>query len=169
MNKEKMMTRTRILLAALFTVALGAMAQAHDQAGIHASAAWSRATGKMAHSAVVYMTLENTGGASDRLVSASTPVAGRAQLHTEIKDGDVMKMREVKSVEVGPHAKVRLQPGGLHVMLMDLKGPLTKGSHFPITLHFEKAGAIKLEVAVKSPGATAPMGSMGSMEGEHKH
>ena len=163
------MIRMRILLALLVTAALGATAHADDSAGIHASAAWSRATGKMAHSAVVYMELENTGNVSDRLVSASTPVAGRAQLHTEIKDGNVMRMREVKSVEVGPHAKVRLQPSGLHVMLMDLKGPLKKGSHFPITLHFEKAGAVTLDVAVKSPGALAPMGSMGSMGGEHKH
>ncbi len=163
------MTRMRILLAALFTVALGAVAQADGHGGIHATAPWSRATGKLAHSAVVYVTLENTGNASDRLVAAATPVAGRAELHTHIHDGNVMRMRQVKSIEVGPHAKVRLQPGGLHVMLLDLKGPLKKGSHFPLTLRFEKAGAIKLDVAVMGPGASAPMGGMGAMGDMHKH
>ena len=145
------MTRMRILLAALFTVALGAVAQADGHGGIHATAPWSRATGKLAHSAVVYVTLENTGNASDRLVAASTPVAGRAELHTHIHDGNVMRMREVKSIEVGPHAKVRLQPGGLHVMLMGLTQPLVEGRSFPLTLNFEHAGSVEVQVTVGVP------------------
>jgi copper(I)-binding protein len=112
----------------------------------------------MAHSAVTYMILENTGNASDRLLSASTPVAKVTELHTHIADGNVMRMRPVKTIDVGPHAKVRLQPGGLHVMLIDLKGPLAAGSSFPLTLKFEKAGEITVDVAVKGAG---------SMGGEH--
>jgi periplasmic copper chaperone A len=166
-DKETMMTVIRSFFIFTAAVFLAATAQAHDPAGIQASAPWARATGKLAHSAVVYMVLENTGDASDRLVSASTPAAGRAELHTHIKDGNIMRMREVKSIEVGPHAKVRLQPSGLHVMLVDLKGPLKEGTHFPLTLKFEKAGEVKLEVAVKAAGAMAPMESMAPMGGGH--
>ena len=164
------MTPMRTLLTVVFVACLGTAAHAQSDAGIHASAPWARATGRMAHSAVVYMVLENSGEAGDRLVAASTPAAGRAELHTHIRDGNILRMREVKSIEVGPHAKVSLQPSGLHVMLLDLKGPLKEGSHFPLTLRFEKAGDITLDVAVKGAGAMAPMGGgHDQMGGGHGH
>jgi copper(I)-binding protein len=128
--------------------------------------AWARASAKSAKAGAAYLTLENAGDAADKLVSASTPVSGRAELHTHIKDGNVMRMREVQHIEVGPHAKVSLKPGGLHVMLMDLKGPLEKGSHFPLTLVFEKAGPVTVEVAIQAAGA---MGSGGGKDGAHGH
>lgn len=153
----------RTILTLILVVHAGAVALAQapqNTSGIRVTDPWSRAVGKMAHSAVTYMTLENTGDASDRLLSASAPVAGKVELHTHIADGTVMRMRAVQAIDVGPHAKVRLQPGGLHVMLIDLKGPLAAGSSFPLTLKFEKAGEITVDVAVKGAGA---------MGGEHGH
>lgn len=138
-------------------------AQMHGDKSVKVSEPWARAAGKMAHSAVAYLTLENSGDAADRLVSASTPTAGQVVFHTHIKDGDIMRMRPVQSIEVGPHAKVTLKPGGLHLMLLDLKGPLEKGSTFALTLRFEKAGAVTVQVPVQAAGA------MGTGHGEHGH
>ena len=133
-------------------------------AGIKVSQAWARATARTAKTGAAYVTLENTGDAPDRLVSASAPVTAKAELHTHIKDGDVMKMREAESIEVGPHAKVMLRPGGLHIMMMGLKEQLVKGGRFPLTLTFEKAGKMTVDVAVEAAGAMGPDG--GKMDGQ---
>jgi len=125
----------------------------HQMAGVNVAGAWARATTSKAHTGAAYVTLENSGAMSDKLVSVSTPVAGRAELHTHIKDGDIMRMRQVQQIEVGPKAMVKLQPGGLHIMLMDLKEPLKKGATFPMTLVFEKAGKMTVEVAIQSVAA----------------
>ncbi len=145
--------------AQVASLALAQGAQAAD--GIQVTESWARATGKTARSAVAYLSLENTGDTGDKLIGASTPAAGRVELHTHLKEGDVMRMRAVQSVEVGPRSKVRLQPGGLHLMLTELKGPLAEGSHFPLTLRFEKAGEMTVEVAVQGAGA------MGKGHGGH--
>lgn len=148
------------LVAQAGSVALAQMSQGSGQtgampvtAGVEVSHAWARATTSRAKTGAAYVTLENGGAGSDKLVSISTPVAGRAELHTTIKDGDIMKMRPVQHIEVGPKAMVTLQPGGVHIMLMDLKEPLKKDSTFPMTLVFEKAGKKTVEVAVQSIGA----------------
>lgn len=130
------------------------------KAGVKVSQAWARATTPRARTGAAYVTLENSGSGSDTLVSVSTPVAGRADLHTTIKDGDIMRMRAVERIEVGPKAMVALQPGGVHIMLMDLKQPLKKGATFPMTLVFEKAGETTVEVAVQSIAAKGMEGDM---------
>jgi copper(I)-binding protein len=148
------------LLAIIFAITAAAQAAslalaqgAQAAGGIQVTEPWARATGKTARSAVAYLSLENTGDAGDKLVAASTPAAGRVELHTHIKEGDIMRMRSVRAIEVGPRSKVRLQPGGLHLMLTELKAPLTEGSQFPLTLRFEKAGEMTVEVAVQGAGS----------------
>jgi periplasmic copper chaperone A len=143
-------------------------------AGIKVTHAWARASAKTARTGAAYVTLENTGAMADKLVSASAPVADKAELHTHIKDGAIMKMREVASVEVGPHAKVMLKPGGLHIMMIGLKEQLVKGGHFPLTLDFEKAGKMTVDVAIEGPGAMGMEGMKdmkmeGHSHGEMKH
>lgn len=155
---------TAMLQAASLALAQGTQ----PAAGIQVSEPWARATGKMAHSGVAYLALENSSDRSDRLISASTPAAGRVELHTHIKDGDIMRMRQVQSVEVGPRSKLQLKPGGLHLMLLDLKGPLVEGAQFPLTLRFEKAGEVTVEVAVQGAGAMGKGKGHGSGHG-HGH
>lgn len=123
------------------------------KAGVEVSQSWARATTSKAHTGAAYVTIVNSSATSDKLVSISTPVAGRAALHTTIKDGDIMRMREVQHIEIGPKARVALQPGGVHIMLTDLKQPLKKGATFPMKLVFEKAGETTVEVAVQSIAA----------------
>jgi copper(I)-binding protein len=118
---------------------------------------FARASAGPAKVGAVFMIVKNSGAAADALVAAESPVAARAELHTHIKDGDVMRMRQVSSIDVPAGGTVSLQPGGLHIMLIDLKEPLRQGETFPLTLTFAKAGTVAVYVPVKSP---AEMGSM---------
>lgn len=99
------------------------------------------------------MTVHNNGKDADRLIKASSPAAGSVELHEMVMEGGVMKMRAVPGIDVGPGSRVELKPGGLHMMLLDLMRPLTKGDKVPLTLVFEKAGRIEVSVWVEEMGA----------------
>jgi copper(I)-binding protein len=71
-------------------------------------------------------------------------------------DGNVMRMRQVDAIEVKPGAMVTLAPGGLHVMLVGLKQPLKQGDKVPMTLWFEKAGKVEVQLAIDAMGAAPP-------------
>lgn len=118
--------------------------------------AWSRAQIAGRHGAV-FMTLTGKGD-GDRLTSASSPVAERVELHETVMDQGIMKMREVVGMVIPPGATVTLQPGGLHIMLMSLKQPLKEGDSVPLTLVFEKAGAVNTTAHVTKAGAPAAHG-----------
>ena len=121
------------------------------------SAGYSRATLPNAPVGAGYVTITNKGTADDTLVSASSPVAGKTQIHEMKMDGDVMKMNEVEGGLVIPAGQsVTLAPGGLHIMLMDLKEQLVEGSTFPVTLTFATAGTIEIQLVVGSINADAP-------------
>ncbi len=113
---------------------------------------WSRATVQGMANGVGYFEMHNQGDQADRLVSVSSPVAKRAELHVHEKDGDVMRMRQVDDIEIPAGDKVMLEPGGLHVMLMKLKKPLEQDSTFPLTLEFEHSGSVEIEVHVDAMG-----------------
>jgi copper(I)-binding protein len=134
---------------------------------------WARASAGMAKTGAAFVTIGNQGAEADRLLSVSTPVAATAELHTHMMDGDgVMKMRQVEAVELAPGTESRLAPGGLHIMLMGLAAPLVEDATFPLTLRFEHAGELTVEVEV---GSVAAMGGddggpdMEHMDGEHMH
>ena len=96
----------------------------------------------------VYFSITNAGSSADRLLSVSTPVAGKVELHESRSVNGVMEMREVTSVECPAGATVKSTPGGLHVMLLGLTAPLAPGSDFNVSLHFRDAGALTLKVPV---------------------
>jgi copper(I)-binding protein len=114
----------------------------------------ARATVPGATTGVVFFTISNVGTTTDRLLRASTPVAGGVALHQMAVDGGMMKMRAVPSLELRPGARLELQPGGYHLMLLDLKHPLKAGEKFPITLTFERGGTLTVPVQVEAMGAT---------------
>ena len=113
---------------------------------------WARATAGRAETGAAYATLIG-GGQPDRLIAASSPVAETVELHTHLEEDGVMRMRPVEAIAVPAGGKVELKPGGLHIMLIGLKGPLKEGRHFPLTLIFERAGRIETEVPILAPGA----------------
>ncbi|MBV8538585.1 MAG: copper chaperone PCu(A)C [Alphaproteobacteria bacterium] len=137
---------------------------------IEVTGAWARSTPPGAKSAAAYLTVVNTGQDADRLVAASTPVAGTADVHRTTNDNGVMKMRPAGPLDVKPGTPVVLSPGGLHVMMMDLKQPLADGQDFPLTLVFEKAGKVQVSVHVqKTAPAASTSHDMGSMGGSMGH
>ena len=150
----------RILIATtLFaTLALGAHAQ--TASSLTVDNAWARTTTPAAQSGAIYVTV-NDHGAPDRLVGVSTPVAGSAEVHETIHDGDVMKMRPVTGLAISAGTPISMAPGGYHIMLTDLKRPLTSGQTFPLSLRFEKAGTVEATVTVKALGAKMDMGGAG--------
>ena len=117
---------------------------------------WARASPGAVKNGAAFLTIENHGTEADRLLSAATPAAATAELHTHMMDSDgVMKMRQVEAIELAPGSAVALAPGGYHVMLMGLATPLEEATTFPLTLRFEHAGEVTVEVTV---GAVAAMG-----------
>lgn len=132
-----------------------ARAQA-DRTSIQVHGAFARATIGASKTGAAYMRIENTGAEPDRLVGAKTDEARKAELHTTVKDGDVMKMRPLESVEIAPGEAVAFEPRGRHVMLMGLKAPLKEGERFGLTLTFERAGDVPVTVQVRSIAAMGP-------------
>lgn len=153
-----------VSIAALTLAAGAAFAHDYKKGGVHVDHPWSRATAPQARNGAAYFVLNATGADSDRLLSAASPVAEKVELHTHLMEDGVMKMRPVVAIEVAPGSPTALQPGGLHVMLLGLKAPLVKGEKFPLTLTFEKAGELKVDVNVEDAGAGG--GAPGNM---HKH
>jgi periplasmic copper chaperone A len=155
-GKDQAMTRALLALALLVALAGAAVAQTAPAQTtpprtIVIGHPWARAsTGK---TGVTYLTIVNKGTADDRLISASTPVAQKAEPHTTVNDNGIMKMRPVDGIAVKAGGEAVLKPGGLHLMLIGLNGPLKAGQSFPLTLTFEKAGKIEATVAVEKAGA----------------
>jgi len=72
-------------------------------------------------------------------------------------DGSVMRMRELeKGLEIPPGATVALKPGSFHIMFMELNAPFAVSGKVPLTLVFERAGSIDVEMTVEAMGAGAP-------------
>lgn len=139
---------------ALALAACAATAVAQPVAAPRVEAPWARATAPGAKVGGVFMVLAG-GAAADRLVAATSPAAGAVELHTHVMEGGVARMRAVPTIDVPAGGRVELKPGGLHVMLINLKAPLKTGDSVPLTLRFEKAGevAIRAAVSAQAPGA----------------
>lgn len=130
--------------------------------GIAISGAWTRpaSAGGMG---VGYANVSNSGTEPDVLVGASSDAADRVELHkTTISADGVASMKKVESVEIAPGKSIELKPGGLHIMLIGLKNAIKDGSKVKAQLNFKKAGAIDVELEVKT---SAPQGGAD----EHKH
>ena len=157
--------RASLVVAIIFTSALPVSAQlarevGHSGTQAQANAAvmieefeleglFARATLPRAPNGGAYFSLTNTGPADDRLIGASTSIAGEVQIHSSTVEGDVMRMREVPDGVLLPAGEtVTFEPSGLHLMLVGLNQPLVEGEAFPLTLQFEHAGTIEIEVPI---------------------
>jgi copper(I)-binding protein len=137
-------------------VALICAAQSANAGELIVHDAWARATAGRSTIGAAYLTLKNAGSTADRLISATTPVAGSVELHASIQDGDVMRMQKLDSIELAPDATVEFKPSGMHMMLVGVAAPLKQGTSFPLTLMFASGKSAKVEVAVMGPGASGP-------------
>ena len=158
----------QLILGSIAAVAafalIGSSARAEDvKAGdLVISQAWSRATPSGAKVGGSYLTIENKGTAPDRLIGASSDVAGSIQVHEMSMDKGTMKMRPIEGgLTIDPGKTVKLSPGGYHLMMMDLNNPLKQGDKLAITLEFEKAGKVPVSFDVMGVGAQGPGASSG--------
>jgi len=144
------------LLAMLALAAFAAHAQTTvKDAWVRGTVAGQKATGMFA---------QVTSTAGGKLVAASSPVAGVAEIHEMVMDGNVMKMRAIAGLELPAGKAVELKPGGYHVMLMDLKQELKAGDAVPVTLVIEAAGGKRESVELK-----APVKALADASGHKKH
>lgn len=129
----------------------GAMYQLGD---LMVEGPWARATAQGSRVGGAFLTVRNTAHHGDRLISAESEIAARVQLHMTLMEDGVMRMRHVEDgIEVPADGMAELMPGGFHIMMMGLKAPLQEGSSFPVTLTFERAGSITIDVPVRAAGA----------------
>lgn len=151
-----MFVRSPLLaLLALLLIASPAVAQDYKLGALEIGHPWARATPPTAPTGGGYLSVKNTGTVPDRLISISSPAAQTVQLHEMKMEGNVMRMRELDGpLEIKPGETVTLAPGGMHLMMMGLKGPLKQGEKVPLTLVFEKAGKIDVELVVVAMGAS---------------
>ena len=141
-----------LVLVAGFVFAASAISAQTGQ--LEVSDAWARATPGKSATGAAYVTIQSP--TADKLVAVSSPVAKKAELHTMLMSGMVMKMRPVAGIDIPAGQAVTLQPGGLHIMLVGLAKPLQTGQSFPLTLTFDKAGSRTVNVAVEKIGAMGP-------------
>ena len=162
----KSIAQIAVFFTAFASLATGpAQAQTADPA-VSIKDAWVRTAvpGQKATGAFMKITAKE----GTRLVGASTPAAGVAEVHEMKMDGDVMKMRAVASLELPAGKTVELKPGGYHVMLMDLKAALPKDSIVPLTLLFKNAKGVESRMELKLPVAAMAPGGNAGMDA-HKH
>ena len=151
------MTRTLLATAALalLTAPAAFACAAVTQGDLTIQHAWSRATIGAARPAVFYVEITNAG-ADDALTGISTPAAAMPMLHETVVTDGIASMPHAMSVPVPAGQTVKLSPGGYHGMLMQLTGALKEGDSFPVTLSFEKAGEVTVDVEVVSMRAEGP-------------
>lgn len=151
----------RNLIAGIAATALVRVVPAAAQQAVtetlEISGGFARATAPMAQVGAAFLTIRSLGPA-DRLLGYATPVCNRPELHTHIEDGGVMRMRQVEAIDVPAGGVVELMPGGFHLMMIDLNEQLVEGATVPLSLLFETAGEVALEVPVLALGAMGPTG-----------
>ena len=111
--------------------------------------AYARATPPSAVNSAVFTTLMNHSDKERSIVSATTPAAGKVELHAVIMDGNVMKMRQVQTIAIPANGQVELKPGSLHIMLFDLKDGLKEGEQISMMLTFANGETQTFDAPVK--------------------
>ncbi len=140
-----------LLLAASAIGCMGCQPGSH---AIQAYDAWARATPPGVELGAAYLEIEVD--AADTLLGASTTVASGVEMHSTSAVDGMARMQQVERVPLSASSKLRFAPGGMHLMLVGLQQPLQAGSHFPLTLRFERSAALTIDVAVLAADSTGP-------------
>jgi len=155
------------LLRTLWLCATVGLATSSAWAQVKVDKAWARATVQGQQATGAFMTL--TATQATQLVAVSTPVAGVAEIHEMKMDAGVMKMRALPALNLPAQQAVELKPGGFHLMLMDLKAPLSKDASVALTLTFRDAKGVQSQQQISVPVTTGMPASGAHEHGAHKH
>ncbi len=134
------------------TLALGALLLsplAQAKLDVMAHEPYARAMAPDATTSAVFVTFANRSQDDINIVAAETPAAGKVELHDVIKDGDVMKMRQIDRITLGAKETTELKPGSLHIMLFDLKTPLNEGDEIEVTVTYDNGQKQSFNAPVK--------------------
>lgn len=143
------------MLAAGLLFSVGVLAGAADNVSVQDP--YVRLAPPNAPATGAFMVIRNAGDKDVKVVKADNPVSKATELHTHLNEGGVMKMRPVQAIEIRAKGEAVLKPGGLHVMMIDLKAPLKEGDSVPITLTFDDGSSKQVEVpVVRATAAPAP-------------
>lgn len=138
----------------------GAVQRAHhdgelsyQKGDVVVSHVWTEAINAASHGAPVYLTINNRGATPDRLLGITTPVAGASVLQASVFDqaSGTLTVQEIEALQVEPGQTLTLQPGGVMIEMISVQQPLIAGTHFDMTLEFERAGTLMIEVEIESP------------------
>lgn len=124
-------------VSGLITACILTTAQAESVTAITVERAYVRAVPPGQTNSAAYLVLHNTGTKEESLIAAASPAASKVELHTHLMEDGMMKMREIKEIEIPAATRITLQPGGLHLMLIGLTHQLIPGEKVPLTLIFE--------------------------------
>jgi len=156
------MRKTLLALGALLSVSGNLYAHDYTLGSLHIEHPWAMAVPAVSPNGAAYLVIHNMGEQADKLLGADTARAGKTEIHEHLHKDGLMKMQQVQGgLEIPAGGEVRLEQGGYHFMMFGLKQPLNDGDKFPMTLHFQKAGDLDVEVHVQTQAPAAAA--------EHQH
>ena len=142
-----------VAIALIFGNSHESSAESFSHANLEVFNVWARATPRGAQTAAVYIErVHNSGEETDRIVKVNSILARKSLIHKTEVEGGIAKMIHVKNLEIQAGTSLSFKPGGLHIMMIGIQKPLKQRARFPMTLEFEKAGKIRVTVAVRSIG-----------------
>ncbi|AOE88261.1 copper chaperone PCu(A)C [Pseudomonas sp. TCU-HL1] len=156
------MRKTLLALGALLSVSGTLAAHEYNLGSLHIEHPWAMAVPAVSPNGAAFLVIHNKGAEADTLLGADTARAGKTEIHEHLHKDGLMKMQQVPGgLDIPADGEARLEQGGYHLMMFGLKQPLNDGDKFPMTLHFQKAGDLDVEVHVQK---SAPSGGA-----EHQH
>lgn len=151
------MRNTLLAFAALLSFSAPLLAHEYKAGDLEIEHPWSLQVPAVSPNGAAYFVVRNHGHAADRLLGADTERAASAEVHEHLMKDGMMTMQKVDGVDVPAGGSLTFAPGRYHLMLFGLKKPLADGERFPLTLHFQKAGDVKVEVEVQKEAPAAAM------------
>lgn len=148
------------LLAAGLLFSAGVFAGAADQVSVQDP--YVRLAPPNAPATGAFMVIKNNGDKDVKVVKADNPISKFTELHTHLNEGGVMKMRPIPAIDLKANGEAVLKPGGMHVMMIELKAPMKEGDIVPITLTFDDGSSKQVDAKVVRPMAAG-------MTMDHKH
>lgn len=124
--------------------------------GLEVRGQWVRESSAAVPVSAAYGRIRNSGSGAVRLIGGDTPLAGRVEIHTVVTENGVTRMRPLPDgLAIPAGGEVELRPGGDHIMLMDLKRPIRNGEQVPLTLRFDRAPALTIQLDARSATQSA--------------
>ena len=143
------MLRSVFVLATALLLAAAAHADQFSVGKLIIDHPWARPTAAGMPIGAAYLSITNHGAREDTLIGAQTPAAMRVEFHRTSFESGMAKMRPASSLVIEPGGTLTAAPGGLHLMLVDLKAPLVNGATVPLVLTFKDAGEVTVQVKIE--------------------